>query len=456
MNDSRKRLQRAVLFLVPILIGVAVFVLLVKNKSQPPTREVVDNTRQVRVFEVVATDVVPVAKGYGTVSPTNTWQAIAEVSGKAIYVNPALKKGQRITSNTLLVEIDPTEYKLAVAENRANLKSIDAQVKQIQDKETSNKELLKLELSTLKIKEKELDRQKKLLSTEIATRSDYEQAETAYIAQKYKVQAIQNTLNSLVTEYELLQAQEEQAKLNLESTLLQLEYTKIKAPFDSVVSSVNVEKSQYVQKGQAVAEADGMESVEIETQMTNGLHVFRPIVREQLPSDILRDNKSIGEALGITAVVTPTTGQFVTNWDAKVMRFNVEIDTKTRTPGVIVQVDDPFSSKSKRFKRPLIKGMYCEVKFRGRPFKNQIIIPRTALHENNIVYIVDNNNKLTFKKVAIGFAQDSFIMIRSGLELGDKVILTDVVPAVEGMSVSATVDQELTNQIMTEARGGNE
>jgi len=453
MTDRSKQLRKLLFLILPILVGVLIFFLLVKTKEAPPTKERVDNKRKVRVIELVKTDVIPKTQGFGTVKPTNIWQAIAEVSGKAKYINPLLKKGQRISQGTLLVEIDPTEYNLSVAEAEANLASIDAQKKQLGDKETSTNELLKLEQTTLSLKQKELGRQKSLLSTDISSKSVYEQAETTFIAQKYKVQALQNTLNSLVSDRELLKAQEEQAKLKLESAKLQLGYTRIKAPFDCIISKVAIESSQFVQKGQTIAEADNIDSVEIEAQLSNGLYVFRPQENNAPRDNVLKGNAQLGEAFGITAVVKTTTSKMNSEWKGKVMHFNAEIDAKTRTPGIIIQVDDPFSLKSDKPRRPLIKGMYCEVVLYGRPFKNQIIIPRTALHQDNIVYVVDENDTLRFKKVKPGFSQDDFTLIRSGLKSGEKLVITDVVPAVEGMSVAPVIDQEISDKLKTTAAG---
>ncbi len=454
MSEKRKKLQRILFLTVPVVFGILIFMVLLKVKPNPPHKEQIDNKRKVRIIEAEKTDVIPIALGYGTARPTNVWQAVAEVSGKAIYVSPSLKKGSRISKGTLLVEIDPTEYKLTVAEAKTNLQSIDAQVKQSIDKEISNKELLKLELNTLDLKQKELDRQKKLLGNNIASKSDFEQAEAAFLAQKYKVQTIQNTLNSLGSERELLKAQEEQAKLSQQSANLQLQYTKIRAPFDSIVSNVNVEKLQFVQKGQNIAEAEGVDSIEIEAQLANGLYVFRPEANEEARSRLIEGNGSVGDALGITAIVRFNFGKISSEWKGNVMRFNAQIDTKTRTPGVIVQVDDPFGLKLETPKRPLIKGMYCEVEFYGRPFKNIIIIPRTALHNKNTVYVADENNRLRIRRVKTGFTQDSFTMIREGLEPGEKIIVTDVIPAVEGMSVIPILDIELASKIKSDAMGG--
>ncbi|MBU2515482.1 efflux RND transporter periplasmic adaptor subunit [bacterium] len=454
MHSKSNRIRRLIFLILPILIGVLIFFFFVKTKPEPPKKERVTNTRKVRVIKIEPMGVIPKTHGYGLIQPTNVWQAVAEVSGKIININPLLKKGQRVEKDTVLIDIDPTEYRLSVLEAEANLRSIEAQAKQLNDKELSTKELHKLELQTLKLKQKELTRQSKLVEDKFSSKSDYELAETNYIAQKYKVQSLQNTLNSLASDYELLKAQSEQAKIKLQSALLQLEYTKIKVPFTGLISTVNVERAQFIQKGQTVAEVENIDSVEIEAQVSNGLYVFRPGESEETRDIILLENTPIGEAFGIQALVKPMTGKERAVWQGKVMRFNASIDTKTRTPGIIIQVDDPFSVEADVLRRPLIKGMYCEIELFGRPFKDQIVVPRTAVHENNMVYVVDINNQLQFRTIEISFSQDSFTVIHSGLSRDDKVVITDVVPAVQGMSVDPVIDQAITQKIRTEANRG--
>ncbi len=454
MSARRRIIVRITLLILPILLGTFVFIYMMKNKQGPPKKPRLSDIRKVRIIEITETDIIPKTHGYGTVQPAKTWQAVAEASGKAAYVNPLLKKGERIPKGTLLVEIDPTDYKLTVSEAEASLQSIEAQFKQLRDKETSNRALLKLELHALDLKQKELERQKKLVKTAITTKSAYEQAEAGYIAQKYKVQALQNTLNSLSSDFDLLKAQEEQTKIKLRSALNQLEDTKIIAPFDGLVAQVNTEKAQFVQQGQVVAELENLDSVEIEAQISNGLYVFRPDQDRESLIESLQMNETLGDALGITAIVKPTSGKMRGEWQGQVMRFNAEIDSKTRTPGVIIQIDDPYNVQSREPRRPLIKGMYCEIELYGKPFRNQIIIPRTAIHENGTVYVLDEENKLRFRTVETRFSQDGFTMIRSGLSVGERVIITDLVPAVEGMKVEPVIDKKVAMMIQANAGGG--
>lgn len=456
MEKKPSRIKRIILLIVPILIGILIFFVLMKARKGPPEKEKVDPARKVRIIQMKTSSVRPRTTAYGTVKPTRTWQAVARASGEIIYTNSLLKKGQRIKAGTLLLEIDPIEYKISVADAETNIQSTLVQIRQLKDKESNNKALLELELSTLKITKSEVDRQKKLWKNKITSKSAFDQAEKSYNAQKYKVQILQNAINSMTSEYDLLTAQKTQAELKLESAKLKLGYTKIRAPFNCVIASVSIEKSQFVQMGQKIAEVDNLDSVEIEAQISNGLQLFGA-QRENRLENIkkFQKNQTLSEIFGITATVRSTRAKRVAEYPAKAQRFNAVIDSKTRTPGIIIQVDDPFQIKASQPMPPLIKGMYCEIELVGKPINNLLIIPRSAIHDEGTVYIADADDRLQIKKVKLGFSQGDFTVVREGLKVGDRVVITDLIPAVQGMSLKPVVDTNTIKALLNEALGGS-
>ena len=65
----------------------------------------------------------------------------------------------------------------------------------------------------------------------------------------------------------------------------------------------------------------------------------------------------------------------------------------------------------------------------------QIVIPRHAIHTDNNVYLVDKHSKLKKSVVQVAFFQGENAVISHGLLPGDQLITSDVVPAIEGMSL---------------------
>ena len=128
------------------------------------------------------------------------------------------------------------------------------------------------------------------------------------------------------------------------------------------------------------------------------------------------------------------------------------IDPQTRTVGVIVAVRDPYQQSADRNRPPLAKNMFVEVELRGQPQKGQIVIPRSALHGNR-VYVVTDDMRLEFRNVTTRFNQGRLVLIESGLNADDRIIVSDLVPAIEGMLLDPVADPATDALIRSEAAG---
>ena len=67
-----------------------------------------------------------------------------------------------------------------------------------------------------------------------------------------------------------------------------------------------------------------------------------------------------------------------------------------------------------------------------KPIKDRIVIPRSAIREGH-VYIADSENRLRMRKVDVLVEQEAVAVIEKGLAAGEKLVVSDVVPAIEGM-----------------------
>ena len=70
------------------------------------------------------------------------------------------------------------------------------------------------------------------------------------------------------------------------------------------------------------------------------------------------------------------------------------------------------------------------------------IIPRSALRGNKI-YRVNAQSRLEIGTVERLYNQDGFSIIKSGIEDGDNIVVTDLLPAVAGMLLATEVDNQL-------------
>jgi multidrug efflux pump subunit AcrA (membrane-fusion protein) len=94
--------------------------------------------------------------------------------------------------------------------------------------------------------------------------------------------------------------------------------------------------------------------------------------------------------------------------------------------------------------------MFVQVVLRGRPQAGRIVVPRSAVR-GEAVHIADADNRLHRRPVRVLFNQGILSVIGEGVEPGDRVVVSDLVPAVSGMLLQTEVDQDLAEQLVAAA-----
>jgi multidrug efflux pump subunit AcrA (membrane-fusion protein) len=450
-----ERVRRVVSFGVPILVGIAMFMAIRAGKEEPAKRPPAEQGKRVRVIEVAETDVVPRAVGYGIVQAGREWQVVAQVSGRVIEMHEDLEVGKMMVKGTELLRIDPSDYKLAASQRRAGVESITAQIGQIRAQEKSAKANRKIEKRALELAERDLDRSRSLFASGNATQADVDGAERAVLQQKSVVQKLENQLRELPANRAALAAQAKESKAGLDTAALDIERTALAAPFTVRIRELNIQPSDIVTAGQVLAVADGIDVAEVPAQLTLG--ALQPLLPPNRPlGDGPMTQAAIGkvaEKLNLTATIRLESGDLEAMWEAKLTRFTT-VDATTRTIGVVVAVDKPFENTQPGQQPPLLAGMYVEVELRGAPRKGCKPVPRSALRDGGIVHIVDAESRLVRRPVKIGIRQATFACIGDGLAAGERVVLTDLVPAVEGMLLAPSLDERATKTLATAVSGG--
>ncbi|MEE8385105.1 MAG: hypothetical protein V3S01_04235, partial [Dehalococcoidia bacterium] len=100
---------------------------------------------------------------------------------------------------------------------------------------------------------------------------------------------------------------------------------------------------------------------------------------------------------------------------------------------VVAQVNDPYGRDGDR--PPLAVGMFVEAKLRGHTARDVAVLPREALHPGDVVWTVDEEDRLHFRDVNVFRAQKDQVLISSGLEQGERVCLSSLEAATDGMRV---------------------
>jgi membrane fusion protein, multidrug efflux system len=448
-----KPLIKKLMILPPIMIGVAVLAYVVSNKQPPPRIAPSELTRHVRVIEVQPTSVIPRILGYGSVKPEKVWTAAAEVSGTVIYVHPDFKKGAVLSQGTEIARISPADYELAITQAEANIHAIEAQLSELDVSERNSRESLEIEERALTVNETELTRKKSLFRRSAVSQASVDQEQRNTLGQRRKVQDIRNSLRLIPSQRAVQKEERAVNEAKLAAARLDLERTHIRLPFNARIAEQNVEQAQYAQVGQSLGVADSMETAEIDAQIP--ITRFRDLLSgvSNKPFDISpKSFQDMADQFGFEVVVRlRLEGQNI-EWKARFSRMSDTIDPNTRTLGLIASVDNSYLQAIPGQRPPLVKGLFVEVELRTRAIENMIVVPRSAVIGNQ-VYVVGKDNRLQARDVKTGLQQGNLVIINDGLKAGDKVIVSDLAPVIEGMLLKTEIDSALMERITAEVGG---
>ena len=442
--------------LPPLAIGAVILILVVRGR-EPPSQKFEERSIAVRAIRAPVVTMTPRAIGYGTVAPGRSWKAVAQVEGRIVTRHERLESGEILPAGARLLEIDPSDYRLAVSEIEASIQGAEAELTEL-DAEQSNQEKTRaIDRRKLAIAERELKRKQGLRTRGNVSVSDVDRAQQDLLVTRRSMQDITNALNLLPARRAILRARLTQNRAQLQSAQLDLARTQIEAPFPIRIGVVNVEAAQFVRAGEILAEASGIAVAEIAAQFPVD-RVFPLVPPELDPGSITPETLgTFQHKLGFQATVRLRTGQLATEWQARFARLDAAIDPQTRTIGVIVAVDEPYRKAKPGLRPALVKGMFVEVELRGKDRPDMLVVPRSALHGDTngttLAYVVDDDARLRRKPVTIAFAQGDFVVIASGLSAGERVVVSDPVPAIDGMKLDVSLDETAEARLRRQASG---
>ena len=251
---------------------------------------------------------------------------------------------------------------------------------------------------------------------------------------------------------QLLNANLASSEANLEQARLDLDKVSIKAPFDCRLAEVNIQQGQYLSAGESLFEALGIAVTEVVAQF-RGEQLQKLFTPTQLLEFKLNlDMEKMRSHFNFKVTVRQQSGDLSAEWTAYFTRIREAVDSRTRAVNVVVAVDRPYEKIIPGIRPPLTRGMFCEVELQADPRPDSIIIPRSALHGDDTVFLVDDQNRLRHQKVEVAFAQSNFYCLVGGLDGGETLIVSDPSPAITGMRIEPVHDDILQQRLLSEAQ----
>jgi RND family efflux transporter MFP subunit len=354
------------------------------------------NAPLVSVVEVQPRDLQFSVHTQGTVVPRTESDLIPQVSGEVIWVSPRLVSGGFFEAGDPLLRIDPSDHRVELEAARA----VVARTK-----------------SEFARAETEIERQRSLAVQGVASQARIDDAEKAF----------------QVTEAEL---REETAKLTRAER--DLERTEIRAPYQGRVRTEKVDVGQFVSRGVAIATLYATDYAEVRLPLPDRDLFFLDIPFDLRSEQVASGGDPTEMSLGPEVQLRAEFAGVPRTWIGHIVRTEGEIDVKSRMVHLVARVEDPYGQNKATGSAPLAVGLFVEAEIQGRRVENVFVLPRTALRTdagNDLVYVVDAGDRLRFKVVDVLRAERDDVVIGSGLRPGDRVCVSPMAAAVNGMAV---------------------
>lgn len=328
----------------------------------------------------------------GSVESVNKVDVGAQASGKItkLYV----KLGQEIKKGEMIADIDSTTQINTLNTKKAALVSYQAQLK-------AKKTAYDVALSSYNRLSK--------LYTQKATSLD-------------SVNTAKSTLDNAKPEMEAIEANIKQAEIEVNTAETNVGYTKITAPMDGTVISVPVSEGQTVNANQTtptiVTIAD-LSKMKIKPEISEG-DITKVKAGQEVSFTILSDSQTVYHSV-IDSVDPANT----TTSDSSSTSSSTSSSSSSTTSAIYyyanVLIDNPD--------RTLRIGMTTENNIKIANAKDVLLVSNMAIQKRDgksVVNILNDKNQPEQREVETGVQNDFQTEIKSGLNEGEKVIVSQV------------------------------
>jgi len=329
----------------------------------------------------------------GSVESVNEVDVGAQASGKItkLYV----KLGQEIKKGEMIADIDSTTQINTLNTKKAALVSYQAQLK-------AKKTAYDVALSSYNRLSK--------LYTQKATSLD-------------SVNTAKSTLDNAKAEMEAIEANIKQAEIEVNTAETNVGYTKITAPMDGTVISVPVSEGQTVNANQTtptiVTIAD-LSKMKIKPEISEG-DITKVKAGQEVSFTILSDSQTVYHSV-IDSVDPANT----TTTDSSSTSSSTSSSSSSSTTSAIyyyanVLIDNP--------NRTLRIGMTTENNIKIANAKDVLLVSNMAIQKRDgksFVNVLNDKNQPEQREIETGVQNDFHTEIKSGLNEGEKVIVSQV------------------------------
>lgn len=329
----------------------------------------------------------------GTLCAKREVEIIARVGGEITRV--VAHNGVYVHSGEELVKLDDREYRLAY--EKASNALLGAQI----DYKTFSANVAVAGFDTIANQKKVLDIRRKLSEVE----DNFKKGSIGMQEYLRLKRDLETDLAYATLHREDVMAGKSglsQARESFERAKLDFEATTIKAPFDGFVANCDLAEGMRIQANKKLFTLIDVSSFFVDVEV--------------LETEIA--NIQIGRRAEVAVNAFPSK-KFI----GTVVAINPMVDPKSKTVKVTVELKDGRPNRWMGLK--LRPGMFATVKLETEILPNRLLVPKEALltrDQRNLVFTVEGG-VAKWHYVEVGEENEQYVEIKSGIDVGDTVIV---------------------------------
>ncbi|MEZ4598394.1 MAG: efflux RND transporter periplasmic adaptor subunit [Syntrophotaleaceae bacterium] len=373
---------------LPLLIliaGLVVMRTLILSRHEPVKEVREDPGALVEVMTVTRGERQVRVQGTGTVQPRREISLVPQVDGRVLETAPGFIAGGFFQKGEILFRIEDADYRLALDRAQAALAKAE------------------YDLATMEGQAR-------------IARQEWDRLQLGNGEEP-------NPLVLFEPQMKNAQAALLSAKASLQQAELDLDRTVLRAPFNCMIRSESVDVGQYIRAGTSVAMLAGTDQAEIVVPLP-----LEELAWLQIPGP--------GSPIqGSAATIQLVAGEETFSWQGRVVRRLGDVDPQGRMVRLVVAVNDPYGLQKKDGRRPdLALGTFVQVVLEGARLQDVAVIPASALRDGKTVWVM-NSDHLKIRPVEVVRRTRDEVVIGNGLAAGERVLLTNLGGAAEGMKL---------------------
>lgn len=306
--------------------------------------------------------------------------------------------GDRVKAGQVLAEVEAPELDQQVQQAQASLSQSQAALGRAQH-------ALAQSQANAHLSDVTVQRWKTLADRGVVSRQEYDQKQAQFESDQAATQSAQSDIRAAQDNVRASEA-------NLQRLVELRSYEKITAPFTGIVTARNVDVGALISTTGSTP-LFKMAQIDVLRIVLNVPEQSAPLIKVGMPAEL-----TLTEFPGRT-------------FNGRVSRTANALDANSRTLPVEVQV--------KNSDYALIPNMYAQVNLVGARATPTLLIPGDALivrPDGTQAAVLRNGNHIHFQKIELGRDYGPEIEVRSGLSLGDRVVINPTDDVREGVEVN--------------------